>query len=104
MAVKTKIITKGGWKTLESFWNASGTGFFFFPLEASIRVRYGGNSWWNGHTRQQQKLDGQKWKKLAVGMGSLVYARMQISVVNDSEVLYHIYPGGVAATTPEIPF
>lgn len=89
---------------MESFWNAGGTGFFLLPSEASIRVRYGGDSWWNGFTRQYQKLTGAKWMKLGVGMGSIAYARMQISVKQDSDVLYYIYPGGVAVSTPEMPF
>lgn len=104
MAIQTKFVKKGGWRTLESFWNASGTGFFFNPPQASIRVRYGGNSWWNGFTRQQQKLTGTKAFKLGVGAGSLAYARMQISVNQDQNVTYHIFPGGVAVSTPNIPF
>lgn len=104
MAIKTKLVKKGGWRTLESFWNASGTGFFFNPPQASIRVRYGGGSWWNGFTRQQQKLTGAKAFKLSVGMGSLAYARMQMSVNQDTNVTYHVFGGGVAVSTPDIPF
>lgn len=104
MPLRIKLVKKGGWRTLESFWNASGTGFFFNPPQASIRVRYGGNSWWNGFTRQQQKLTGTKAFKLGVGLGSLGYARMQMSVNEDREVSYHVFGGGVAVSTPDIPF
>ena len=104
MALRTKFVRNGGWRTLESFWGASGNGFFHNPAGASIRVRYGGNSWWNGFTRQQKKLTGDNAFKLSVGSySSVARARMQMSVRQDQDVTYHIFPGGVVST-PGIPF
>ena len=103
MALKTKFINASGWQTVEYFWNTGGTGFFLLPPQASIRVRYGGSSWWNGYTGQQQKLPGNKWLKLSVGLASIVYARMQISVSQSQNIQYQIYPGDVSVSTPEIP-
>ena len=43
-ACKTRfgLIEKGGWRSLESFWNAlSTTCFFQGPASAQIKVRYG---------------------------------------------------------------
>lgn len=102
--LRTRRVTSGGWRTLEYFWNSSGTGFFRLPDGARIRVRYGGNSWWNGWSRQEKTLNGDDIKRLTVNvLGSLVYARMQMRVSSTTDVTYDVYPGGIL-TTPEIPF
>ena len=100
--IRTKHITSGGWRTVESFWNASGTAFFKAPSGAKIKVRYGVG--WFGFDRQKQTLNGRDYKKLTVGLGSLGYARMQVSVSQTTNVTYDVYGGGVAVSSPEIPF
>lgn len=100
--LKTKLIKAGDWRTVESFWNASAKAFFREPAGARIRVRYGG--WWSSWNRQTQVLDGVNYKVLSVGRGSLIYARMQVSVPQDTNVTYDVYGGGVAQGSPEIPF
>lgn len=100
--IRTKRIEAGDWRTVESFWNAKGTAFFKLPAGASIKVRYGVG--FLGIDRQKQTLNGSDYKKLSVGLGSISRARMQIKVAQTAEVTYDIYGGGVAVTTPEIPF
>ena len=100
--IRTKHITSGGWRTVESFWNASGTAFFKAPSGAKIKVRYGVG--WFGFDRQKQTLNSRDYKKLTVGLGSLGYARMQVSVSQTTNVTYDVYGGGVAVSSPEIPF
>lgn len=100
--IRTKRIEAGGWRTVESFWNAEGTGFFKLPEGASIKVRYGVG--FLGFDRQKQTLDGSDYKKLSVGTGSIARARMQIEVSQTADVTYDIYGGDGNATTPEIPF
>src|SRR5690242_5257277 len=100
--IRTKRITSGDWRTVESFWNASGTAFFKSPSNAQIKVRYGVG--WLGVDRQKQTLNGIDYKKLEVGMGSLGYARIQVSVSQTTDVTYDVYGGGVAVSSPEIPF
>lgn len=100
--IRTKHIASGGWRTVESFWNANGTAFFRAPAGAQIKVRYGVG--WFGFDRQKQTLNGTDYKKLEVGMGSLGYARMQVAVSQSTDLTYDVYGGGVAVTTPEIPF
>lgn len=104
MPVRIKFIKQGGWQTLESYWNATGTAFFLHPANAQVRVRYGGNSWWNGFTRQQQKVNGRYYIKVVVGKTSVLYARIQISVDTDQNIQYDVYPGDVAITSPQVPF
>jgi len=103
--VRTKFVTTGGWRTLETFWGQSATGFFHLPGGADIRVRYGGNKWWNSSVRQEQTLNGDRVFSLSIGsIGSLVRARMQMRrVKHDQDVTYHIITGGVVST-PKIPF
>ena len=102
--IRTKHVTSGDWRTLEWFWNSSGTAFFQQPSSAKIRVRYGGGSWWNGFSRQEQTLNGKDIKKLSVsGVGSLIAARMQIKVPSTTDVSYDVYPGQILSTPP-IPF
>ena len=100
--IRTKRITQGGWRTVELFWNANGTAFFKAPSGAQIKVRYGAG--WFGFDRQKQTLNGADYKKLGIGLGSLAYARMQISVSQTTDVTYDVYGGGVARLSPEIPF
>jgi hypothetical protein len=102
MALRTKTIAGGGWRTLESFWNSSATGFFLRPEGAKIRVRYGG--WWTSWNRQNQTLNGETIKKLSVGTGSLITARMQMYVAATSTVTYDIEPGSLSALPPGISF
>lgn len=101
--LRTKRIVSGAWRTVEFFWNAQGTAFFRMPEGAQIKVRYGGG-WWFGFDRQKQTLNGIAYRKLSVGLGSLGYARMQIRVSQTTDVLYDVYGGGLAVSTPEIPF
>ncbi|MDJ0690296.1 MAG: hypothetical protein QNJ41_17525 [Xenococcaceae cyanobacterium MO_188.B32] len=98
----TKLIEAGGWRTVESFWNANGTAFFRSPAGAEIKVRYGGG--FLGFDRQKQTLNGSDYKKLSIGLGSIGYARMQIKVPQTTYVTYDIYEGGVAVVTPPIRF
>ena len=100
--IRTKRVTSGDWRTVEWFWNASGTAFFQAPAGAQIKVRYGVG--WFGVDRQKQTLDGTRFKKLTVGMASITRARMQVRVAQTADVSYDIYPGNVSITTPEIPF
>jgi hypothetical protein len=100
--IRTKRITQGGWRTLELFWNANGTAFFKAPRGAKIKVRYGVG--WLGFDRQKQTLNGTDYKKLGVGLGSLGYARMQITVSQTTDVTYDVYGDGVARLSPEISF
>lgn len=59
--IRTKRITSGGWRTVETFWNAAGTAFFKAPAGAQIKVRYGVG--WFGFDRQKQTLNGNDYKK-----------------------------------------
>jgi hypothetical protein len=75
---------------------------FEAPSGAQIKARCGGG--WFGFDRQKQTLNGQDYKKLEVGSGSLGYARMQIKVSQTTDVTYDVYSGGGARLSPEIPF
>jgi hypothetical protein len=99
--VRTKFVGAGGWKTVDAGWNFKATFFFKAPANADIRVLYGGRF---GVVRQTQTLDGNTYKRLVVGWGSLVYAEAQIKVRNDTNVTYDIHPGGVAVSSPSINF
>lgn len=100
--IRTKRIASGGWRTVESFWNARSTAFFRAPSGAQIKVRYGLG--WLGFDRQKQTLNGSDYRKLEVGLVSLGYARMQVKVSQTIDVTYDVYGGGVARLSPEIPF
>ena len=100
--IRTKHITSGDWRTVESFWNAKGTAFFRAPVGAKIKVRYGVG--WFGFNRQEQTLNGSDFKKLEVGSGSIARARMQIKVSQTVDVTYDVYGGGVAINVPEQKF
>ena len=101
-AIREKMVKKGKWRTMESFFNANGVAFFKSPKDASIKVRYGAG--WFGKDRQKQKLDGGTYKKLSVGKWSLARARMQIKVKEDSRVIYYVDGTGVAQDFPKIKF
>ena len=90
---RTKFVSKGAWRTLESFFSASAIGVFEDPASARIKVRYGIG--FLGFDRQKQTLDGQTVKRLEIGSsGSLARARMQIRVKKDADVTYTlILPG-----------
>jgi len=100
--IRTKRLTSGTTQTVESFWNATATAFFREPAGAKINVKYGKG--WASKNVQTQILDGINYKKLTVGAGSLVYARMRVKVPETTDVTYDVYPGGVAIKTPEIRF
>lgn len=93
--IRTKRIASGSWRTVESFWNAAGTAFFKAPSAAQIKVRYGSGGWF-GFDRQKQTLNGNDYKKLAIGLGSLGYVRMQARGSQTTDVIYDVYGGGVA--------
>ncbi len=100
--IRTRLVTKGDWRTVESFWNATGTAFFRAPTGARIKVRYGVG--FLGFNRQTQTLDGASYKKLSLGSASVTRARMQIKVSQTTEVTYDVYGGGVAVQSPEFDF
>ena len=90
MTTRTVFVTKGGWRTLEVVFGASRSAAFVKPAGAQIKVRYGVG--WFGFDRQKQKLDGITAKTLSVGAtGSLARARMQMKVVQDTEVTYEFF-------------
>ena len=100
---RSKYIKAGDWETLESYWNATGHGYFRAPTNAQIKVRYGGGSIF-GKDRQKQTLNGTAVKSLEIGAWSVTYARMQIKVPQSTYVSYLACSGGVAKSLPEINF
>ena len=78
----------GDWRTLETFWNTSATGYFYFPAGAQIKVRYGVG--WLGYDSDKQTLDGLSTKVLRVGGASVVRARMQMKFGRSLYVNYTI--------------
>jgi hypothetical protein len=97
--IRTKRLPGGKTQTVESFWNATGTAFFRGPAGAKINVKYG-----VGHVsvnRQMQVLDGETFKRLSVGKGSVLLARMRVKVSETADVTYDVYPGNVAIQFPE---
>lgn len=95
VATVTRIrdVTAGGWRTLETFWNATAQGVFRLPAGARIKVRYGFG--WLGWDSQSQTLDGANPRTLEITSGaSKARARMQMTVVRDSEVQYVIHLPG----------
>lgn len=86
-----KFVEKGGWRTLEWFWNVpSSTCYFRDPGDAEIKVRYGVGFF--GADGQKQKLDGRSVKELNVAGASFFFARMQMKVKNSTEVVYVYCP------------
>jgi hypothetical protein len=102
MPIRTKTVAAGGWRTLETFWNVTTTGFFQAPAGAEIKIRYSG--WWFGADRQRQTLDGESVKRLGVGRWSVFTARIQMRVQQTANVTYDIEPGDVAVMPPGINF
>jgi hypothetical protein len=100
--IKIKRLKGRKTSTVESFWNSTGTAFFKAPAGAQINVKYGVG--WASSNQQTQTLDGKTVKKLSVGVGSILYARMRVKPLHDADVAYDVYPGNVAITTPEEQF
>ena len=98
MAIRTKSVTAGDWRTLETFWNVTTTAFFQAPRGAEIKIRYSG--WWFGVDRQRQTLDGESIKRLGVSPWSVFVARIQIRVNQNTNVTYDVEPGDVAVVPP----
>lgn len=96
--IRTKRLPGGTTETVESFWNATGTAFFRAPAGAKINVKYG-KGWWSVN-KQQQTLDGHTIKRLSVGKGSIVGARMRVKVPASTDVTYDVYAGDVAINSP----
>ena len=91
--VRTKTVTKGDWRTLETFFNTTATGVFRTPAGASIKLRFGVG--FLGFDRQKQTLDGVNDKRLEVTSGlSKLRARMQMRVSQDAVVTYTIFLPG----------
>lgn len=102
MAIRTKSVSAGDWRTLETFWNVTTTAFFQAPAGTEIKIRYSG--WWFGVDRQHQTLDGHSIKRLAVSPWSVFTARIQIRVKQNTTVSYDVEPGNVAVMPPSIQF
>ena len=82
MALRSKYVKSGKWRTLEWGWNTSFGCRFRYPVGAQIRVAYG-----PGFGSQRQTLDGYP-KLLRVGGGSLFVARVQMKVSKSATVEY----------------
>src|SRR5215213_2832908 len=102
MTIRSKFVTAGDWRTLETFWNVTTTAFFQAPAGAEIKIRYSG--WWFGVDRQRQTLDGNTIKRLAVSPWSVFTARIQIRVNQNTNVTYDVEPGNVAVMPPGTQF
>ncbi len=102
MAVQSKFVGAGDWRTLESFWNVTTTAFFVHPAGAEVKIRYSGS--WFGVDRQRQTLDGLNPRRLAVGKWSALTARVQILTSQDATVTYVVEPGDVAVMPPSVSF
>lgn len=76
--------------------------FFKAPSSAEIEAYYG--VLWLGFDRQKQTLNDIDYKKLEGGLGSLGYARMQVQASTTTDVMYDVYGGGIAVSSPEFPF
>jgi hypothetical protein len=102
MPLRTKTVKSGSWRTLETYWNVTTTGFFRMPAGAQIKIRYSG--WWFGADRQKQTLNGESIKRLVVSRWSLLTARIQMHVLEDATVTYYVEPGSVANLPPGVSF
>jgi hypothetical protein len=100
--VRIRQLTGGTTGTVESFWNTTGTPFFREPAGATINVKYGKGRF--SVNTQKQALDGNTVKKLSVGKGSVVLARMRVKVPRTCEITYDVYPGNVSITSPQVRF
>lgn len=100
--IRIKRLRGGTTHTVETYWNVSATAFFRGPAGAKINVKYGKG--WASVNRQSQTLNGRDVKKLKVGAGSLVVARMRVKLPADGEIAYDVSPGDVARPSPEFNF
>lgn len=94
--VRTREVTPGDWRTLESGWNATFSCIFRGPEGARVKIRYG-DGHWLGRNSQLQTLDGNP-RRLEVGKGSYAYARVQMRVQR-VEVVTYTY----VTTGPDMP-
>lgn len=102
MALVTKFVTPGDWRTLESFWNQTATVFFRSPARGRIRIFYG---WWIfSIVRQRQDLDGLTIKRLSIGRWSVAAARVQVGSWEPMNWTYDVEAGDVAVLPPGIAF
>jgi hypothetical protein len=99
---QVKAVKKGGWRTLENFWNTKATIVFVKPAGATVKIRYGSTKKYFGKNRQRQRLKGNEAVVLKIGRASAVRARVQIYVERDTDVTYYVNPGDVNSVT--IPF
>ena len=81
--VRESSVRAGDWRTLATLWNTTATGVFLAPAGAQIKVRYG-DGWPIGRDSQRQTLDGVTEKRLNVGRFSVLVARMQVRVRQDT--------------------
>ncbi len=101
MPSRTKTVSPGDWRTLESSWNVSFTAWFKQPAGAQVKIRYGTS--FLGMDGTKVKLDGTTVRELsASGMGSLFYARLQIKVERETTVSYQIAMGSPGTVPIEI--
>ena len=91
---KAQFVKAGDWRTLESAWNARLVVVFLEPPGAQIKIRYGDGSFL-GIDSDRQTLDGRNRKTLRVGRVSLAYARIQVRVSFDTDIVYDVFPGDV---------
>ena len=93
IVTRTRVVTPGGWRTLETFWHASAQARFVHPAGVQIKVRYGvGFLGWDS---QLQRLDGTTPKTLTVGVtASSARAQMQAKVTSTTELTYTVILSG----------
>jgi len=84
---RNKLVRAGGWRTLESGWNAAFSCRFQLPRGATVKIRYGDGSFL-GWDSQQQTLD-ETFRTLNVSKAaSTAYARVQMRVQQNADVSY----------------
>ena len=83
---RTKHVTPGDWRTLESGWNASFSCIFGLPVGAQVKVRFGDGSWL-GRDSQKQTLDGNA-RTLVVGRGSLAWVQIRVRQATGVDYVY----------------
>lgn len=88
--VRSKLVKSGKWRTLESGWNVTFACRFRDPAGARVKVRYG-DGWPFGKDRQKQTLNGSD-RLLRVSGASVLYARIQMNVQQDTQVTYTYIP------------
>lgn len=92
MPVITKRVRPGGWRTLESSWNVPFKAWFRHPAGAKVKIRYGIGFF--GRDGAKATLDGVDLKELGAGrVGSLLRARLQIKVKEETTLTYQIEMG-----------